>query len=73
MIEYFLLILAIPLGILLARQTQDEKEIYTKKIYFPTIKKTLLILILIFAILKNTHIVLTLTFILITTLIWHKN
>jgi hypothetical protein len=73
MIQYAILLLAIPLGILLAKQTRDEKEIYTKKIYFPAIEKTLLVLILIFAILKNSHITLTLTFILITILVWHKN
>jgi len=35
MIEYLILILAVPLGFLLANTTKDEKEIYSKPPYFP--------------------------------------
>ncbi|MCD4771558.1 hypothetical protein K8R30_04055 [archaeon] len=71
MIEYFLLILAIPLGIALAKTTSDEKNIYTKPQYFPLFIKILAILIAIFAS-QNKQITLTLTFLLITTYIWYK-
>jgi len=71
MIEYLALFLAIPLGILLAKTTHDEKEIYTKPQYFPLFIKILAILIAVFAS-QNSQITLTLTFLLITTYTWHK-
>jgi hypothetical protein len=36
-LPYILLILAIPLGLLLATMTEDEKKIYKQKRYLPTI------------------------------------
>ena len=71
MIEYLTLILAIPLGILLEKLTHDEKRIYTKKIYFPTLIKLLAILAAI-TISQDKQIFLTSTFILITILTWQK-
>jgi len=71
MIEYFLLILAIPLGLLLAKTTKDEKPIFTKPIYFPSIEKIILILMAI-TISQNQQIFLTSTFMLITIYTWQK-
>jgi len=71
MIQYLALILAIPLGILLAKTTHDEKNIYTKPEYFPLLKKLLLILIAVF-ISQNQQVTLTLTFLLITIHTWQK-
>ncbi len=71
MIEYAILLFAIPLGILLAKATQDEKIIYTEPNYFPILEKILVILIIIF-IFQNEQIVLTLTFILIMIYVWGK-
>jgi len=71
MIEYFLLILAIPLGIALAKTTSDEKNIYTKPQYFPLFIKILAILIAVFAS-QNRQITFALAFLLITTYTWHK-
>jgi len=79
MIEYLTLILAIPIGIILAKTTKDEKQIYTK--YFPVILCLLSITIITILILPansyqltatKSTIALTLTFTFITTLIWHK-
>jgi hypothetical protein len=72
MIEYFLLILAVPLGYILAKLTQDESPIYTKKIYFPTLQKILLILLAI-TISQDQQLFLTSTFLLITLYIWNKH
>jgi len=71
MIEYFTLILAIPLGFLLAKITKDEKQIYSKAPYFPVLLWILTILAAIFFTL-NKQIALTLTFIFITTFIWNR-
>ncbi|NPE26492.1 hypothetical protein HNV12_00635 [Methanococcoides sp. SA1] len=71
MIEYIFLILAFPLGYILAKTTLDEKEIYSRKQYFPLIKKILLVLIAA-TISQNQTIFLTSTFLLITTHTWHK-
>lgn len=64
-----LTILAIPLGIVLAKTTADEKPIYTK--YFPSILWILAIAAAISYTLDKTT-ALTLTFTFITTLVWHK-
>jgi len=69
MIEYLTFLLAIPLGIALAKTTKDEKPIYTK--YFPSILWILAIAATTFYTLDKT-IALTLTFTFITTLTWHK-
>ena len=72
MIEYLILVLAIPLGLALANITKDEKEIYSKYPYFP-----LFLWILAFAIATfwniDKEVALTLTFIFITTFIWNKD
>jgi len=72
MIEYLALLLAIPLGIALAKTTKDEKQIYSKPSYFPIILWLLAINAAIFYTL-NKQIALTLTFTFITTLTWHKS
>jgi uncharacterized membrane protein len=71
MIEYTILILAIPLGIIFARLTKNEKEIYSKVPYFPIILWILAIITTIFYNI-NKQIALTLTFIFITTLTWQR-
>ena len=71
MIEYVILILAIPLGILLAKVTEDEKEIYSKTPYFPIILWVLAFAAAIFYTLDK-QIALTLTFIFTTTLAWNR-
>ena len=71
MIEYLTLILAIPLGWALAKVTEDEKEIYSKVPYFPTMLWILAIATATFYTI-NKQIALTLTFIFITTFIWNK-
>jgi len=72
MIEYFLLILAIPLGLLLAKLTKHEKSTYSKSPYFPLFLWILAILAAIFYTL-NKIIALTLTFIFIMVFAWNKN
>ena len=71
MIEYLTLILAIPLGVILASLTKDEKEIYSKAPYFPIILWALAFASAIFYTLDK-QIALTLTFIFITTFVWNK-
>lgn len=71
MIEYLALLLAIPLGIVLAKLTKDEKEIYSKIQYFPLILLKLAMGAAIFYTI-NKQIALTLTFVFITVLIWNK-
>jgi hypothetical protein len=71
MIEYLILALAIPLGIILAKITKHEKEIYSKTPYFPIILWVLAIGAAIFFTLDKT-IAFTLTFIFITVFVWRK-
>lgn len=71
MIEYFILILAIPLAYLLASVTKDEKQIYSKAPYFPILLWVLAFAAAI-AYTLNKQIALTLTFIFITTFTWNK-
>ena len=71
MIEYLALFLAVPLGLALANITKDEKEIYSKKPYFPIILWVLAITASIFYAIDKT-IALTLTFVFLTTLTWNK-
>jgi len=71
MIEYLTLILAIPLGWVFAKITEDEKKIYTKAPYFPIILWALAIAAAIFYTL-NKQTAITLTFIFITTFVWNK-
>jgi len=69
MIEYFALILAIPMGFLLASLTKDEKSIYEKKPYFPIIIPVLLVASIITFFFDKTAF-LTLAFLFITTVVW---
>jgi len=71
MIEYFALILALPLGILLAKLTCHEKNIYKNPIYFPTIIWVLAVLSAIFLTLDKL-IGITLLFVFLATLVWWK-
>jgi len=71
MIEYLILIFAIPIGIMAAKVTRNEKQIYSKPPYFPVLLWILAILASIFFSL-NKQIALTLTFIFITTISWQK-
>jgi len=71
MIEYLILVFAIPLGVLLSKITKHEKEIYSKSPYFPIIIPTLGFLSIIFIFLDK-QIALTLIFIFLTTLVWQK-
>ncbi len=71
MIEYLILILAVPLGFLLANTTKDEKEIYSKPPYFPILLWGLAISASVFYTLDK-QIALVLTFIFITTFVWNK-
>jgi ABC-type polysaccharide transport system permease subunit len=71
MLEYLLLLTAIPIGILLAKLTKEEEKIYTKKQYFPTILPLLFVLTLTFSfITKETAIILGYMTLLIYT--WKK-
>lgn len=72
MIEYFLLLLAIPLGILASRVMNDEKEIWGKAPYFPVFVWILAILAAIFLTLDKTA-GLTFAFMGILTLVWWKS
>ncbi|MFH0711905.1 MAG: hypothetical protein V1889_02235 [archaeon] len=74
-IIYYLLSLslAIPLGIILAKTTKDEKQIYKK--YFPKILIILAILTITSLIPPTSyHLPPTIyfLFLFITTLVWHK-
>jgi len=71
MIEYVTLILALPLGFLLAKVTHDEKKIYSKSPYFPILLWILAFAAAIFFTL-NKQIALTLTFIFLTTFAWNN-
>ena len=71
MIEYLVLVLAIPLGLALAIMTKDEKQIYSKIQYFPILLWILLFGTIIFYFIDK-QIFLTLSFIFITTFIWNK-
>ena len=69
MIEYILLILAIPLGIALAKLTKFEKDIHKK--YLPSLLWIIAGAAAIAYTLDKTT-ALTLTFTFITILTWHK-
>ncbi len=71
MIEYFTLLLAFPLGYLLATVTHDEKEIYSKNPYFPVLLWTLAFTAAILFT-TSTQLALTTAFIFLMTLSWHK-
>jgi hypothetical protein len=66
----FLLLCAIPLGLILSLIKKDEKEIYTK--YFYTIKWMLLILTAFFLTTNKTYALST-SFILITIIFWDSS
>lgn len=71
MIEYLTLVLAVPLGVVLSVITKDEKEIYTKPCYFPTIVWVLAFLSAIFLTI-NRPVGLSLLFSFLTVLVWWK-
>jgi len=71
MIEYFILILAIPIGFLLSKVTNDEKEIFSNTPYFPILLWILAIASTIFYTLDKT-IALPLTFIFLMTFTWNR-
>lgn len=71
MIGYLALFLAIPLGLVLAKITEDEKSIYTKPCYFPTIVWVLAFFSAIFLTI-NKPIGLGLVFSFLTVLVWWK-
>ena len=71
MIEYLLLLFAVPLGFLLTRVTKDEKRIYAKSPYFPVFLWILAFVATIYYTLDR-QIALTLTFIFITTFVWNR-
>jgi len=73
MLQYLILLLAIPLGLFLKKQTAYEKEIYSRPQYFPSILIALIIGIIYFSIQGNETITLTLGFIFITILVWWKS
>jgi hypothetical protein len=69
MIIYFTLLLSIPLGILFAKITGWEKEIYTKPHYFPSLVWIIALLAAIFLSINKT-IGMSLLFTFLTTLVW---
>ena len=72
MIEYFLVLLAIPLGIITSQATKHEKEIYSKAPYFPLFLWVLAILAAVFLTLDKI-IGLTFTFMFLFVLVWMKS
>jgi len=70
-ISLILILCAIPLGIFAKSLTKDEKKIYCKKQYFPTIILITSISILIFYFI-NIIIAKTLLFITLLILFWKK-
>ncbi len=71
MIEYLTLLIAIPLGLILAGTTKDEKKIYSNTPYFPIMLWVFAIGAAIFYTLDK-QLALTLTFIFITIFVWDK-
>jgi hypothetical protein len=71
MIEYFALLLSIPLGVILSKLTNREKNIFLKPIYFPTILWVLIVLAAIFLTLDKL-IGLSLLFIFFTAFVWFR-
>ena len=71
MIEYLILLLAVPLGKILSELTKDEREIYLNRPYFPLIIPSFFILTAVFSLISK-EIFFTLFFILITLLSWAR-
>ncbi len=71
MIEYLLLILAIPFGIIAANVTRFEKNIYSRSPYFPFFIWVLAILTAVFLTLDKTA-GLGFAFMFILVLVWWK-
>jgi hypothetical protein len=70
MIEYFLLLLAIPIGIFARHLTKDEKVIYGS--YFQVMVSTILVMAVTSALLAQKIIFLTLTFVFIMLITWNR-
>jgi len=71
MIWLLTFLLAVPLGFVLAKLTSDEKEIYSKRMYFPTVLVLLAILSLVFF--KIDMVVsATSAFMFVTVFVWGK-
>lgn len=70
MIEYFLLLLAIPLGLFARHLTKDEKVIYGS--YFQAMVSIVFIMAITSALLAQKIIFLTLTFIFIMLITWNR-
>lgn len=71
-LDIAILILAIPLGLILAKINSDEKKIYNNPPYFPIFLWPLAIISAIFFTL-NSQIAMTLTFSWLTILVWSKD
>jgi len=71
MIEYIILLAAIPLGMLCARWTKDEKQIYSKSPYFPVMLGVIAVFAAIFFTLEKL-IGFTLAFMWILMFFWHR-
>lgn len=69
MIEYIILLLAIPLGLFARHLTMEEKPLYNK--YFSLIIPLVFILAVIFAFLNRTSF-LTLTFVFLMLVAWNR-
>ncbi|RMD45578.1 hypothetical protein D6829_01905 [Candidatus Pacearchaeota archaeon] len=69
MIEYILVLLAIPLGVFLRKLTKQEEEIFLNWPYFPLMIPVLFLLTLYFAF-KSYRIFFVLLFILVMIMSW---
>jgi hypothetical protein len=69
MIEYILLLLAVPIGLFAKNLTKDEKQIYRK--YFQFVIPLIFILAVTFAFLEKITF-LTLTFMFLMLLTWNR-
>ena len=71
MIEYLVLLLAFPVGIVLARFTGREREIFSKAPYFPIMIWVLAVLASVFLIIDKV-VGFSLLFAFLTVLVWQK-
>ncbi|MBT3642763.1 hypothetical protein HN604_02170 [archaeon] len=71
MIEYIILLVAIPLGMLCAKWMKEERPIYSKAPYFPVMLWVIAILSAIFFTLDKT-IGFSLSFMFLLMFFWHR-